>query len=135
MERIDRFVDQDRFARHLGIDVVEYGDGWAKTCVGIEGNHLNSAGIVHGGLIFALADAAFSIASNSHGSLSVAIAAGISYFKAESQGTLYAKAREVSLGPKLATYSIDVTNENEDAVALFHGTVYRKSSRVDTETD
>ena len=135
MGRIDRFVEEDRFARHLGIDAVEYGDGWAKTSVKIEQNHLNSAGIVHGGLIFSLADAAFSIASNSHGSLSVAIAAGISYFKAENQGTLYAKAQEVSLGPKLATYSIEVTNEDGDAVALFHGTVYRKSSRVDTETE
>ena len=95
-------------------------------------NHLNSAGIAHGGLIFALADAAFSVASNSHGRLSLAVNAHISYFKAGMSGELTAEATEVSLNPKLATYSIPVRNSDDEVIALFEGTVYRKKDTIES---
>ena len=90
----------------------------------------NSAGTVHGGAVFSLADAVFSVASNSHGTLAMAINVSISYFKAAKSGTLYAEGREVSLNPKLATYLIDVKDEAGNAIALFQGTVYRKKESI-----
>ncbi len=45
----------------------------------IENHHLNGAKTVHGGAIFTLADFALAVASNSHGSLAMAINASISY--------------------------------------------------------
>ena len=126
MEDLKKFVARDRFARHLGIEVLEYSEGKARARMKIQDHHLNSAGTLHGGAIFSLADAVFSVASNSHGTLAVAINVGISYFKALKSGTLLAEAEEVSLNPKLATYLIKVTEEKGDVVALFQGTVYRK---------
>ena len=131
MEALDRFIRDDRFASHNGIEVVDYGQGHAKAQVTIGPGHLNSAGIVHGALIFALADAAFSAASNSHGRLALAINAHISFFKATKTGILCAEAREVPLNPKLATYAIPVKNQDDETIALFQGTVYRKSVRID----
>ena len=96
----------------------------------IKDHHLNSAGLVHGGAIFSLADAVFSIASNSHGTLALAINVSISFFKAIRGGTLFADAEEVSLNPKLATYLIHVKDEEGSAVALFQGTVYRKKESI-----
>ena len=90
--------------------------------------HLNGVGTVHGGAIFALADFVFAAASNSHGTIAVAINASIWYVKAAFEGTLFAEAKEVSLQPKLATYSIDVTNEDRETIASFQGMVYRKRS-------
>jgi acyl-CoA thioesterase len=130
MSDIGRFVEKDCFAKHLGIEVFEYANGSAKARMIVKDHHLNSAGMLHGGAIFALADAAFSAASNSHGKLAVAINVSISYFKAVRNGTLFADAREVSINPKLATYSIDIKDDAGNAIALFQGTVYRKKENI-----
>jgi acyl-CoA thioesterase len=126
MDDLKRFVDNDRFAKYLGIEMLEQAQGKAKGRLEIRDHHLNSAGTVHGAAIFALADAVFSAASNSRGTIAMAINVSISYFKAVSSGILTASAEEVSLKAKLATYLIAVNDENGDAIALFQGTVYRR---------
>jgi acyl-CoA thioesterase len=126
MDVIKRFVENDRFAMHLGIEMLEYGQGRAKARMEVKQHHLNSAGMLHGGAIFALADAVFSAASNSHGTLAVAINVSISYFKAVNSGILSAEAEEASFNPKLATYLIPVMDDQGNKIALFQGTVYRK---------
>ena len=130
MEDLKRFVANDRYAHHLGIEMLEYSEGKARARMEIRPHHLNSAGTLHGGAIFSLADAVFSAASNSHGTLAVAINVSISYFRAVKSGTLMAGAEEVSLNPKLATYLIRVEDEKGDAIALFQGTVYRKKEKL-----
>ena len=130
MSDLDRFIDRDSFAAHIGVKITDHGIGSAKARMTVAKHHLNSAGLVHGGAIFSLADAVFSVASNSHGTLAVAINANIDFFKAKEGGTLFAVAREVSLNRKLATYSIDLSDEAGDAVARFTGTVYRKSVQL-----
>lgn len=130
MDDIKRFVENDRFAKHLGIKMLECSRGRAKARMEIKDHHLNSAGTVHGGAIFALADAVFSAASNSHGTLAMAINVGISFFKAVKNGALTAEANEVSLNPKLATYLVNVTDDDGNAIALFQGTVYRKKDNI-----
>ncbi|RME65236.1 MAG: PaaI family thioesterase [Nitrospirae bacterium] len=128
---IKDFVQRDRLAQHLGIEVYDVGDGSAKGRMKVSEFHLNSAGTVHGGAIFALADAVFSAASNSHGTLAMAINVSISYFKAGREGTLFAEAREVSVNPKLGTYLISIKDDKGQEVALFQGTVYRKSTPLE----
>ena len=130
MDALSKFVEQDHFAKHLDVEMLEYGGGRARAKMRVGTHHLNSAGTVHGGAIFSLADAVFSVASNSHGTLSLAINVSISFFKAVRSGSLFAEGREVSLNPKLATYSIDVKDEEGNAVALFQGTVYRKKDSI-----
>jgi len=130
MEILKKFVHKDHFARHLGVEMLEYGGGKARACMKVGDHHLNSAGTVHGGAIFSLADAVFSIASNSHGTLALAINVSISFFKAVNSGTLFAEAEEVSLNPRLATYLITVTDEAGGKLALFQGTVYRKRDSI-----
>jgi acyl-CoA thioesterase len=130
VDLLSKFVKNDRFAKHLGVEMLEYSPGRAKAKMALQGHHLNSAGTAHGGAIFSLADAVFSAASNSHETLAVAINVSISFFKAAKTGTLYAEGREVSLNPKLATYLIDVTDEEGNQIALFQGTVYRKKESI-----
>jgi len=130
MDILRKFVEKDHFAKHLGIEMLEYGAGKAKARMEIKPHHLNSAGMLHGGAIFALADAVFSAASNSHGTLAVAINVSISYFKAVKTGVLTVSAEEVSINPKLATYLITVVDEENNRIALFQGTVYRKKESI-----
>ena len=130
MDDLKKFVENDRFAKHLGIEMLEYDGGKAKARMAIKEHHLNSAGMLHGGAIFSLADAVFSAASNSHGTLAVAINVSISFFKAVQSGVLTAIAEEASFNPRLATYLISVHDEAGNKIALFQGTVYRKKESL-----
>ena len=131
MENVKGFLKNDKFAEHVGIQLVEVSEGSAKAKLDINSTHLNGANVVHGGTIFVLADFVFAAASNSHGTIALAINANISYVKAVSSGTLIAVAKEISVNPKLATYTINVTNERDDLIAVFQGMVYRKKDRID----
>jgi acyl-CoA thioesterase len=122
-------AEKDRFARHLGIEILLEGPGYAKVRMPVKEEHLNGLDIVHGGATFALADLAFAVASNSHGKVAVAINANVSYMAAAKKGaTLYAEAREKSRNHKLATYEVEVSDDNGELVAVFNGMVYRKKS-------
>ncbi len=87
--------------------------------------HRNFHGTAHGGLIFALADTAFAVASNSHGPPAFAAVAAIHYVRpAEPGQVLVAEAQEISLEPRVATYLVTVAGPR-GLVASFTGTVFR----------
>jgi len=126
MENIKDFFKNDKFAEYVGIELLEVSKGRAKAKMEIKNHHLNGLKTVQGGAIFTLADLAFAAASNSHGSVAVSINANISYLRAATTGSLIAEAKEVSINPKLATYTVNITDENGDIIAIFQGMVYRK---------
>lgn len=128
------FLARDAFAAHLGIRLIEAAPGYAKTAMDLTDKHKNGAGIAHGGAIFSLADLAFAIAANTHGKLSLAVTAAISFVKAGTGKTLFAEAREVSLGSKMATYAITISDDAGDTIAAFQGTAYRKNTPYTKET-
>jgi acyl-CoA thioesterase len=131
MEVVKKFFKNDRFADHVGIELLEVSKGRAKAKMEIKEHHLNGVNIAHGGAIFSLADLAFAVASNSHRTVALSINVSISYLKASVAGdTLIAEANEVSLNPKLATYEVRVTDKANDLIAIFLGTVYRKKEKI-----
>ncbi len=132
MDHIKEFFRKDRFAEYVGIELLEVSEGSARARMEVKEHHLNGVGIVHGAAIFSLADLAFAVASNSHGTVALAINADISFMKAATKGAvLYADAREVSRNPKLASYTIRITDGDGDLIALFQGMVYRKKDRLE----
>ncbi|MHC1599342.1 MAG: PaaI family thioesterase [Candidatus Methanospirareceae archaeon] len=133
MTTLEEFLKKDKYAELTGIKLLEVSEGRARAMLEIHEKHLNSAGTVHGGAIFTLADFAFAAASNSHGTVAAAINSSISFFKAVSAGILYADAKEISLHYKLASYAIDITNEKNELIASFQGMVYRKKDKLPIE--
>jgi acyl-CoA thioesterase len=125
MDSINEFFSKDAFAHHCGIELVEAGAGSSVTRMSIRPEHLNGVGLVHGGAIFALADAAFAAASNSEGRVAVAININISYLRGAKEGLLTARATEVNPDKRIGSYRVDVTDEEGQAVAVFQGLVYR----------
>ena len=93
----------DRFAAGIGAELVEAGGGKAVTRLRIEPRHLNSKGMVHGGVIFTLADLAFPAAENPRGNPAVAANAGIAFVNAVRDGRLIAEAVKSGFHPKLTT--------------------------------
>ena len=130
------FTKNDRFAAHADIELLEVSAGRAKASMRVGEKHLNGVGGAHGGAIFTLADLVFAAASNSHGTVAVAINASISYLKGVVAGTLLtAEAEENSLHPKLGSYTIHVTDDAGDLVAVFQGIVYRKRDPLPVDPD
>jgi acyl-CoA thioesterase len=128
MEDMVTFFEKDAFAQYLGIELLESSEGRAKARLEIRPMHLNTHKTVHGGVLFALADTVFALASNSYGVASVAIHADISYFKAVTEGILTAEAQELSRSKKLASYSIKISDDRGNIVSAFQGMVYRKEN-------
>lgn len=130
-EQIRRFLANDKFAVHCGIELLDVSPGYAKAKMNVRDDHLNGVGTVQGGAIFTLADLTFAAASNSHGTVAVAINVNISFVKAVNKGTLFAEAKETSINPKLATYNVPVTDADGNLVAIFDGMVYRKQTKLE----
>ena len=130
MEIVKRYLKNDQFAAHAGIELLSVSPGKARTKMTLQAHHLNGHGTVHGGAIFTLADFTFGTASNSHGTVAMAINASITFMKAGVTGTLWAEAREISRNHKLGTYTVEVKDDQGDLVALFQGLAYRKSAMI-----
>jgi LAO/AO transport system ATPase/phenylacetic acid degradation protein PaaD len=122
---VRRLAERDPFVRSAGITCTEAGLGHAEVRLTLGPDHLNFNGTCHGGVVFALADTAFGLASNSHGTAAAGIDAHITYQQAARAGdTLIARAHEVSRSRRLAVYRVDVTRGDGRAISSFTGTVY-----------
>jgi len=127
-DRIAGLAARDGLCQALGISVRDGGPGRAAVAMTVGARHLNFNGGCHGGAIFALADSAFGLASNSHGPLASGIAAHITYQVVVRVGdTLIARAVEVQRSKRIGVYRIDVVRPEavgeETAVSSFTGTV------------
>ncbi|MDQ1253289.1 MAG: acyl-CoA thioesterase [Euryarchaeota archaeon] len=131
MEDIKSFFKKDNFVANVGIELLEVSPGYAKAKLDVEERHLNALKTVQGGALFTLADIAFAAAINAHGSTAVVINANMSFVKAATKGTLIAEAKETSIGPKIATYNVDITDDNGDIIAIYQGMGYRKKTQND----
>ena len=121
----NQFSERDGFMRALGAELVEIDRGSATVRMDVRKESLNFNGTCHGGAIFALADCAFGVASNSYGTLAAGIDVHITYNAAARLGdTLTATAREVSRSRKIAVYKIDVKGNEAGHISSFTGTVY-----------
>lgn len=123
------FSENDRYAKHSGIRLVEAEPGRAVVEMEVQEFHLNSVGVVHGGALFTLADFAFAVASNSHGQMSLAVNITMNFIKATTGGTLRAVCEQMADG-KLASYQATVTDEGGEVIATFQGLAFRKNQNL-----
>ncbi|MDR1524038.1 MAG: PaaI family thioesterase [Tannerella sp.] len=127
---IKEFFRNDIFAMEAGVELLETGNGTARARMKILPKHLNGGGVCQGGAIFTLADLAFAAAVNSHAELTFSIQSDIRFFKAESEGYLYADAKEIFNRGRLASAEVRITNEAGELIATFGGTGYHKGTAL-----
>lgn len=119
--------ETDPYAAALGFRLSGLDDATVAVSVDVRDDHVNFHGTTHGGLVFSLADCAFSLASNAHGDVAVAIDTHLAITAGSKIGdTLTATAVEMTRGRRLGTYRVDVVRGDGTVVALFTGTVFIK---------
>jgi acyl-CoA thioesterase len=83
-------------------------------------------GMAHGGAIFSLIDAAFEVASNSHGTMAVALSMNIHYHASPARGAaLTAEAKEINITKRTASYDIQAIDDAGKLLASCQALVYR----------
>lgn len=126
MDAVERMMRDDAASRALGITVVSAGAGSATTRMTVRADMVNGHGIAHGAFVFAVADTAFACACNSHGPVTVAAAAQITFVAAARTGDdLHAHAVERSRFGRSGLYDVTVRRggaPDAEVVAEFRGT-------------
>ena len=123
---VARMYDNDPFSIWLGIERLVVEPGRCVLRLALRNEMLNGFAIAHGGITYSLADSALAFASNSHGIQAVSVETSISHTKPVKEGDLItASAQEMSLSRSIGIYHVTVTNQRDETVALFKGTVFR----------
>jgi acyl-CoA thioesterase len=123
---INNMLQNDPFSQWMGIEVLESEPGYCKLSMKIRQEMTNGFGVCHGGITFSLADSALAFASNSRGSVSLALENNINFTKKVNTGdTLTAETEEIQNGRTIGVYKVRISNQNNELVADFRGTVYR----------
>ena len=131
---VDKMLAEDKFSEWLGIQKVLVEKGHCILKMKIRSEMVNGFGIAHGGIAFSFADSALAFASNAYGRLSVALECSISFAVAvHIDDELTCEAKELSLTNKTGTYHIEISNQKNEKVAFFKGTVYRTSKEWDVK--
>jgi acyl-CoA thioesterase len=123
---INQMLSNDAFSQWMGIEVLESKPGYCKLSMTIRKEMTNGFGVCHGGITFSFADSALAFSSNSRGPVSLALENNINFTKKVSVGDiLTAETEELQNGRTIGVYKVRISNQNEELVAEFRGTVYR----------
>jgi acyl-CoA thioesterase len=128
-EAIFRQVGKEPFAQKFGLKLIDLDEGSSRVEMTFTQDMENIFGMAHGGALFALIDEAFETASNSHGTMAVALNLNITYVSSPAPGSkLIAEAKEYSRTNKTANYDIKVFDDGGRLIASCQALVYRKEN-------
>jgi acyl-CoA thioesterase len=105
-----------------GIRIEEARENYARISMVVRADMLNSHGIAHGGMIFALADTAFAYVCNGANHASVAAQASIVFLDKVREGeTLIAEAMELAREGRAGVTRVAVRTDDGRTIAEFTG--------------
>src|SRR5882672_2694783 len=113
--------DEDAASRALGMELIDAFEGLAVVRMPVTDTMINGHDVAHGGYLFLLADSAFACACNSHGPVTLAAGAEITFVAPVRRGdVLEAHARERARYGRSGIYDVTVYRGAE-IVAEFRG--------------
>ncbi|MDA2979359.1 MAG: hotdog fold thioesterase [Actinomycetota bacterium] len=127
--KITASFEKDPYARAQGFVLGEITESTLTVSMTVREDQVNFLGGTHGGVVFSIADCAFSLASNAYPQDAVAIDTHLAITAGTGTGdTLTATATEVARGRSLATYRVEVVRDDGRTVGAFTGTVFIQSA-------
>ena len=120
---------KDPYADRLGVKFDRISaDGTVVAHLTVATRHLNHQGVVHGGVLFTIAESVLAKAGNSHGITASTLDVAASFVAPARAGDLItAEAKEVGLRRRTAVYTVTLTNQQNETIAVFQGTAIRTS--------
>jgi uncharacterized protein (TIGR00369 family) len=125
MSELKERVRRSPFHQWAGLELVEVGDGTAELAMDLRPHHFNPQGIVHGGIITAIADTSIGLALRSR------LKAGYTHrtaqlnvhFIAKGEGNrLLGRGRALHLGQRMGYGEAEVTDAGGQVLARASGT-------------
>lgn len=118
IEHIDRIEEMYNapFVRFLGMELVSLSREEARLRMELHPEHLNSHGIGHGGVVYAIADHAFAFASNIDCD-ATGQCASITYHRPASGRFIEAVAKRINDSKSFGNYEVFVYSDNGKLVA------------------
>lgn len=137
-EQIHEQVKNDPYAQSLGIQLTKFEAGFAEATLEVQSTMVNAYGTVHGAVIYAVADHAFSAACNAYGKTSLGLPTTIQFIESAKPGDkIVARATEVKRKYRTGFYRIVVLHE-QNLIATMEAVSYRKDHyfiELDDEQD
>ncbi|MFH0727345.1 MAG: PaaI family thioesterase [Pseudomonadota bacterium] len=129
---IYRAVETEPFARALNMKLITLELGHSVVEMDYVPDQMdNIYQRAHGGALFALIDEAFETASQTGGTIAVALNVNVTYIVSPEPGTrLRAEAREVAGTRKTASYEIRVTDGDGELIATCQALAYRTGKPI-----
>src|ERR1700734_1056428 len=119
-EQLRRRLQQNSTSRQMGFVLEKATRGRVRLRMKVDARHLQVHGVVHGGVLAALADTAGGLASYMSCPLGTRLATvemKINYLEGVERGTVTADAEVVRIGRHLAVVDCDVTDDSRRLVA------------------
>lgn len=127
---VNTMYSGDAFSKWLGIEVEHCEPGACRLSMEVREEMTNGFKIAHGGISYSLADSALAFASNGHGNQALSIETAISHTKPIRLGDkITAVASEIRKSNSIGIYEVKVLNQDQELVAHFKGTVFRKKDK------
>ena len=112
------------FMNHNGFYIVEAENNYAKIAIDVKQESLNPYGVVHGGLLFSLADSAMGIALRTTDRIGVTLNSNIDFLAPGKGKHIYAETELVKDGKSIVVYNVKITNEEGTLISTVTGTYY-----------
>ncbi len=131
-EAITNAVKRETFAQALKMKLVDLDDGYSVVeMVYTPENMNNMYDRAHGGALFGLMDEAFEAASQTKGTIAVALNVNITYVTSPQPGSLLrAEAKRVSETKKTASFDIKITDQDDNMIATCQALVYQTGKPI-----
>ncbi|TFG23893.1 MAG: hotdog fold thioesterase [Promethearchaeota archaeon] len=132
MDKLELIKDKfknDNFAKNLGVILDDLKEDFVKMHMELRSDMNNFYGRPHGGAIYSLADAAFSVIGNNQNIISVALDCTITYHASPNPGEiLYVEGKLLKSTRKISTFIFTLytlNDGNQNLIATMLSTLYR----------
>ena len=132
----DKFKN-DNFAMNLGVKLDDLTENYVKMHMILKSDMNNFYGRPHGGAIYTLADAAFSVIGNNQNIISVALDCTITYHASPNPGEiLYVEGKLLKSTRKISTFIFTLYTLNggdQNLIATMLSTLYRTGRAINPD--
>ena len=131
LQKLRELTDRQPLARWTGLELLDAGAGWVKERLPIRQEFLQPH-VVHGGIIYTLADTAAA-----HALLSLiypeewatTVEQKINFLRPVTKGSIVAHGKVVHMGNRIAYCEVEVFNDAEQLIAKSTATIMRIPAR------